>query len=462
MLSILSQFAEKDCGHTSRRDFLKIGALGLGGLSLPSVLAAKAKAGELGSAYKGKSVVCLFLCGGSSQIEMFDPKVNIPREYRSTTGAIKTSMPGIKFGGTLPKLATQAHRMAMVRSYSPHQINDHATAIKEVLTAGHPYEAGMGAMTSKIRGANFLPSGMPNFSTLIEKEVDPQYQEDEARMRRGNEPGQLGPAFAPFSPSGGGQINDDMKLNLSLERLEDRMALREAMDKLDRQVDSSTAVEALDEYQQRAVDMILGGKVRKALDLSNEDPKVVAKYDTSDMQTGYLKTRPSTLGKRMLLARRLCEAGCGFVTVGSAGWDNHGNDKHPGVKEGMERLCPPFDHAVTAFLQDIHERGLEDDILLVVTSEFGRTPRISDNGGREHWPALCNLAFAGGGLNMGQVVGESTANGGEPNSEAYGMPDMFGTIIHTMFDVGQVRLQSGIPRELMSFIEEAYPIPDLV
>jgi uncharacterized protein (DUF1501 family) len=209
--------------------------------------------------------------------------------------------------------------------------------------------------------------------------------------------------------------------------------------------------------------MILGGKVRHALDLANEDPRVVGQYDTTQFITGHLTRTPSTLGKRLLIARRLCEAGAGFVTVGMAGWDTHGNEKHPGVKDGTNVLGGPLDHAVAAFLEDVAARGLSEKILLVITSEFGRTPKVEPKGGgRDHWPGLCPLAFAGGGLKMGQVIGQSTSRAEEPATEPVRMSHLLGTILHAMFDLGEVRVQRGLPRELLTLTDAAQPIRELV
>jgi hypothetical protein len=462
MLTLWSQTGDRDCGLASRRDFLRVGALGLGGLALPSLCHAQALASQAKSPLQDKSVVFLFLCGGASQIETFDPKMTAPLECRSSTGEIRTSLAGVTFGGTFPKLAKRAHRLAVVRSYQPHDEADHARAIKRVFTVGHPLQASIGAIATRIRGAAYRPDGLPTYASLIEKEVDSQYQEDEERMTKSDAPGQLGAAYAPFTPTGDGQINRDMTLNLPLERLNDRRALRRALDKLNRQADATGVMAALDEFEQRAVDMILGGKVRRALDLANEDPRLVERYDTSRFLTGWLAKSPNTLGRRLLLARRLCEAGCGFVTVGMAGWDNHGNDKHPGVKDGMHLLGPPLDQAVSAFLEDIEQRGLSDKILLVITSEFGRTPKIDPKGGgRDHWPALCPLVFAGGGLKMGQVIGQSTANAEEPATDPIRMDHLLATILHVMFDLGEVRVQRGLPREIETMVAEAKPIAEL-
>ena len=174
------------------------------------------------------------------------------------------------------------------------------------------------------------------------------------------------------------------------------------------------------------------------------------------------KDGPSTLGRLLLTARRLCEAGCGFVTVASGGWDMHGDDNNPGVLRGSESVARPLDHAVSAFLEDVHERGLSEKILLVITGEFGRTPRINGVGGRDHWGGICPLVLAGGGLKMGRVVGQSTPDGGEPATEPIRIRDLMATITHTVFDVSQMRLEAGLPPEILRLTENGQPIKQLV
>ncbi|MEX2142614.1 MAG: DUF1501 domain-containing protein [Pirellulales bacterium] len=461
MLTLTSRSGITDCGGTSRRDLLKIGALGLGGLSLPSLFRTQAEAAAAGSSdfLRDRSVVLLFLCGGPPQMETFDPKMTAPSEIRSTTGELKTKIPGVTFGGTFPKLAARADQLAIVRSFSPHKESDHAKAIKLTFIAGDPANTGasMGAMYARLRG-NRAAGGVPPFAELIENELEPDYREDMVRMRAGNSAGRLGANCAPFAPTGGGKLNQDMQLGLPLERLQDRRALLGSLDRLNRQVDSTGAMAELDAFNSRAVQLLLGKGVRDALDLSQEDPRVVERYDTGHMQAGYLERRPDTLGRQMLVARRLCEAGCGFVTVGQAGWDFHANQKHPNVEKGMYLMSPPVDHAVATFLDDIRERGLSEKIVLVITGEFGRTPKLDKNGGRDHWPSLCPLVFAGAGVRPGQVIGQSSWDGAVPTSEPYDLSNLMGTIMHSLFDVGQLRLERGAPSELIRAVEAAKPI----
>jgi uncharacterized protein (DUF1501 family) len=465
MLTVASRFGTRDCSGASRRDFLRVGSLGLAGLTLPWLLRQSAAAKDLRESYiRERSVVLLFLCGGPSQMETFDPNMDAPAPWCSLTGELKTAIPGVTFGGTFPKLASHAKKLAVVRSYAPHGIADHAKAIRHVLTAGDPLKLGssMGSLAARLIGSNHPQTGAPCYSTLIEDEDDSQYREDMERMRSSSSPGQLGATCAPFASGGESEMSADMQLNLPSEVLHDRRSLVQSFDRLSRHADALSRQDTYDRFGQQAVDVLLGGATRDALDLSKEDPKVVARYDTSHMQTGWLKRRASSIGRQMLTARRLCEAGASFVTVGSAGWDNHGNGNHPGVVEGMHLLGTPLDHAVSAFLEDVEQRGLSDKILLVITGEFGRTPKIQANGGRDHWPGLCPLVFAGGGIQAGQVIGRSSRACDRPTTDPLELDHLSGTIMHSLLDVGQLRLVAGVPRDLLRVIEGLPTIPGLI
>jgi uncharacterized protein (DUF1501 family) len=164
----------------------------------------------------------------------------------------------------------------------------------------------------------------------------------------------------------------------------------------------------------------------------------------------------------MLLARRLCEAGCGFVTVQSAGWDMHADVNNPDMKSGMEMLGPTLDQAASAFLEDVEARGLSEKILLVITGDFGRTPKLNNRGGRDHWANLGTLAFAGGGLKMGQVIGQSTRDAAEPASDPITPQNMMATIMHALFDLGALRVARGLPGDLVTTFDQALPIRELV
>lgn len=462
MLTLFTHSSFRDCSGLARRDFLRIGAVGFGALSLPGFLSTKASAATLRphEFIKDKSVVLLFLAGGASHIETFDPHLEAPSEIRSATGQSPTPIPGVSFGGTFPRLAKLARRMAIVRSFS-HTITDHPKAIQHVLTAGHPAQVSIGSIYTKFRGTNHARTGLPTYMALTAPEIDPQYLKERERVLNGSGPGTLGAAHAPFDPSGGGPMIKNLELNISRDRFLDRHSLLGALDQLNRRIDSTGMIAALDQYEQQALDMILRG-AGSAFDLAQEDPRLIERYDTSRFQVGKKLFRACTLGKQMLLARRLCEAGCGFVTVQCAGWDMHADVNNPGIRAGMEMLGHPLDQAVSAFLEDVEARGLSEKILLVITGDFGRTPKINSRGGRDHWANLGTLAFAGGGLRMGQVVGRSDRNAAEPSSDPITPQNMMATIMHALFDVGKLRVQPGMPRDLLAFIEQSEPIRELV
>ncbi len=489
MLTLDTGTASKDCTGHSRRDFLRVGALGMSALTLPQFLAAKsASAGSTQTSFiKDKAVVLLYLSGGASHIETFNPNMDVPAPFCSMTGEVKTSLKGVTFGGTFPKLARHAHEMAMIRSFA-HPVGGHEQAHVHVLSGG--LDSGkpdreffsIGSMYARLRGTSNPKTGMPTYGLLTEKEVDGQYRKELGRVVKGSAPGSLGGAYGPLNYEGedeegakGGRkrrsrksrnkssrsLMDDMKLTIKADRLGNRKALLGELDTLRRGFDRHQQFGTLDKYQEQAYDLVLGS-AGKAFDLSGEDPKLVQAYDTSRMMIGHKVFRKSTLGKQMLMARRLVEAGCGFITVHSAGWDMHADGNNPGMIKGMNMLGSTLDQAVSAFLADVRQRGLSDKILLVITGDFGRTPTINKRGGRDHWARLGTLAFAGGGLKMGQVVGRADRRNGEPDSDAVTPRHMMDTILHTVFDMGALRLVSGLPRDLMGLVESANPIHALV
>ena len=460
MLNLLSGRSDRNCQGISRREFLQVGTLGLGGLSLCGLLQARARAASAGVATKDTSVVLLFLTGGISHIETFDPKMTASSEYRSVTGEVPTSIPGVTFGGTFTELARLAKQMAVVRSFT-HNESDHTRAVQQVTRGGNPTGAGMGTLVARLRGTTHPRSGLPTHVHVNHEEIDPQFLKENRRLLEADGPGQLGAAYAPFEVGGKGQLNRNMTLSIPRARLDDRRALRKALDRLSRRIDAHGEMAALEDFEQKAFDLILG-KARSAFDLSDEDQKVVERYDTSKYVTGLKKHRPSTLGHQMLLARRLCEAGCGFVTIHNPGWDMHGGDTQLDMRRGMQELGRPVDHAVAAFLHDLQQRGLSEKILLVITSEFGRTPKVNKHGGRDHWPRLSTLAFAGGGLRTGQVIGRSTTRAEEPNSRPVTLENLLATVMHVLFDVPALRVLPNVPRDIASIIEGGQPIPELV
>ncbi|HEX7901232.1 MAG TPA: DUF1501 domain-containing protein [Planctomycetota bacterium] len=443
----------------NRRAFLRAGSLALGGLSLPSLMAQ-----DVRRAVTGRSVVFLFMHGGPPQTETFDPKMDAPSGIRSVTGEIPTTLPGVTFGGSFPKLAKLAHKLAVVRSFVPGNDSHDLKPLVSLDTL----KANLGSLYARVAGINHPGTGLPTNAALFPKAVDAAAQPATSSFGRFDSTGLLGGAYAPFSPGQGGSLEKDMVLSIAPDRLDDRRELLRRLDLLRREADAP--MEGVDRLREQAYRVVLGGAA-KAFDLSQEDPKVVERYDTSrlvpriDQKWNNRKNyadHVNTLGRLMLLARRLCENGCGFVTVTTNFvWDFHADVNNATVEEGLRYAGDPFDHAVSAFVQDVESRGLSDKILLVACGEMGRTPRINAKGGRDHWGKLGPLLLYGGGLKMGRVIGSSTKDAGEANTDAVTPKMLIGTILRTLLDVGEARLLSGLPTELLALINDAEAIPGL-
>ena len=468
MLSLFDPRPDRTCAGMNRRELLRIGSLGLGGLTLSQLLASRGEAANA-SPLRDKSVVLLFLQGGATHIETFDPKMSAPREYRAMFGEVKTSLPGVTFGSHFPTLAGMADQLAVVRSFR-HGNGSHATAQGLVASGGNNTKGFMGSVYTSVAGTTHPQTGIPMNTVLTPRSLGKEYQGLGASgsTSRITESGSLPKAYQAFDPGRGNELLDNMKLAINQGRLDDRRSLLNSLDRIHRQVDANGSLEGADKFQQQAFDVILGNGA-KAFDLTQEHPATLARYDTSTCtipdaviarkRKGTSNQAPLALGKQMLLARRLVEAGCGFVTVTSAGWDMHGN--RFGVDDGMPVLGPAVDRAVSAFIEDLAERGLTEKVLLVITGEFGRTPRINSKGGRDHWGNQCTLAFAGGGLKMGQVIGESDRTASQPATDPVGVPDLMATVMHTLFNVGELRVTPGVPNEIMQAISSGTPIRQL-
>jgi uncharacterized protein (DUF1501 family) len=455
MIKITSNSLVRTCRGLHRREFLRIGSLALGGLALPQLLQAQ----ETRRMVKDKAVVLLFLQGGPSQIETFDPKMTAPAEIRSVTGEIATRLPGVTFGSDFPKLAALANKLAIVRSFASGN-GEHKNYV--VVAGGdNPTKAPMGTLYARIAGPNEPRTGMPNNVIVPAEAVSPGLRlpsnfETQSLQKLVASSQNLGANYAFFDPSGGGELRQNLELRIPQNRLTDRRNLLNQLDTFRRQADRTRAFESANAHEQQAYDLLLRG-VAQAFDLSREDPRLLSCYDTSNHfsladvhRWGDMRRSSNLLGKQMLLARRLVEHGCGFVTVMDAGWDMHSNNNSPTNMAGMHWLGRQVDHAVAAFLEDVEARGLSDKIMLIVTGEMGRTPRINRNGGRDHWANLTPLLIAGGGLRMGQVVGQSDRTAGSPATERYSPRHLLGTVMETLFNTGEVRLQSDLPREVVS------------
>lgn len=426
--------AHRNCEGSSRRDFLRVGGLGLGSLSLANLLQRNARAAEQGIRTSDKSVIWLWLGGGPTQVETFDPKMTAPAEYRSVTGEVKTVLPGVTLGGNFERMAGLADKMAFVRSFA-HTNSGHSGGTHYVMTgydnrladngavADRPF---LGSIMSRIRGTNHPETGIPTYVRLGGIYADG--------------PAFLGTAYGPFDPAGEARRN--MSLSIEQSRLSNRRAMLEGIDNVKRNIDRKGLMEGLDAFEEQAFNLILS-RSQQAFDLKYEDPRVVDRYGKG-------------LGEQMLQARRLCEAGCGFVTLQHGGWDMHSN-----IKQEMDRRGPEVDRAVSALVEDLDQRGMLENVLLVISGEFGRTPKINGSSGRDHWAPLSTLAFAGGGLKMGQVVGESAEKVDVPKTTPITPQDLMATVFHVLdFDKRiQFTNQSGRPTYM---IENGRPIEELI
>lgn len=454
---------------TSRRAFLKVGGLALGGLTLPGLAQARAALAGRGLPITDKSVVLVFMHGGPSQIETFDPKMTAPAGICSATGEVATSIPGVTFGSTFSRLAALAHQLTVVRSFNTGDANHDIKPVVGRATSG----ANLGSLYSRIAGANRPSTGMPTNVALYPRAVDPSTMPAFKKFGDFESTGSLGAAAAPFAPSGAGDLKNDLNLRLPLARLDDRRRLLTGLDRIRRSLDAGGLMDGVDALRQQSFDTLLGG-VAEAFNLSSENPRTIERYDTAPLvRPEQISTRwrnrpfyadnAKALGKLLLLARRLCERGCGFVTVTTNFvWDMHADVNNAGMEEGMRYMGLPFDHAISAFLEDVAARGLSEKILLVCCGEMGRTPRLNNRGGRDHWGNLAPLLMAGGGLKMGQVVGQSTRDAAEPLTEPVTIAHLVSTVLHTLLDVGQLRVARGVPREVLRAVTDTEPIAGLI
>ncbi|MBL9129008.1 MAG: DUF1501 domain-containing protein [Verrucomicrobiales bacterium] len=408
----------------SRRGLLKASLAGLGGLTLPGLLRARADAVRSGRALAGnKSVILLWMTGGPSHIDTWDVKPAAPREIRGPFKDIPTRLPGVHICEHLPKQAAMLDKFTLIRSvdaresnHEPNQVfqTGNLDAEPRLNPNGHLYPA-IGSVVAKFRGAN--RPGLPPYVVLNMK--------DRSHVAWG---GYLGKAFDPFL---GDNVSQLFRLpaGLTLERLHGRRSLVAQMDTLRQELDASGSMGAVDRFGQQAYDLIAGGQAQTAFDLSKEPARVLERYGSHDWC------------RQALLARRLVEAGVAFVTLdlsnhsASGTWDNHGDNIPPygGIWNGLRPLLPVFDHLITTLVRDLEERGLLDDVLVVAMGEFGRTPRLGTQGstdGRDHWPAVMSMCLAGGGFRHGQVIGASEADGGAIHERPVTPADLTATIYH--------------------------------
>jgi hypothetical protein len=452
MLSILGRSTSSFCDRQSRRHFLKIGGLALGGLALPQILraeAAKVAAGDKGLSHK--AIIMIYLSGGPSHQDMYDLKMDAPIEIRGSFHPIKTNVPGIEICEHLPRLAKMMDKFAIIRSLygSPDQ---HAS---DMCLSGYPIGSkgrqdnhpSLGSAVSRLQGPT--DRAVPPFVGLTTKTRHAPYSNPGL-------PGFLGVAHAPFQPDGEGMAN--MRLNgVTLEQLRNREALLASFDNFRRETEVSTAVQAVDAFTQKAFEVLASSKLVEALDIDREDAAVRDRYGRGSAAPAFGEDAGPHWMDQFLMARRLVEAGVRCVTLSFGSWDRHGGN----FMRLPEQLAK-FDQGITALVEDLHARGLNQDVSVVAWGEFGRTPRINKTAGRDHWPSASCALLAGGGMRMGQVIGSTNRLGEVPKDRPIHYQEVFATFYRQLgidANMATISDQSGRPQYLLDRRE---PIRELI
>lgn len=441
------------CDGVSRRSFLKIGGLAMGGLSLPQLLQAEAVQ-KIGRSHK--SVIMIFLAGGPPHQDMVDLKPEAPAEYRGEFSPIHTNISGIDICEHLPQLAQRMDRMAVIRSLYGSEGRHSAFQCLH----GHPTQ-------------NQPPGGWPCFGSAVSKVQGPVNQEIPPAIalqpRIGGQfwsdpgqPGFAGMRHAPFAPNATG-TRDLVLEGDAQEMLRNRQALLQRMDGLRRQLDSSDVIDGMDTFYQQAFDILLSGRLATALDFEQEDPKVRERYGRGSTEPAGYGDAGWLRNEDLLVARRLVEAGARVVTLSFGRWDWHGQPHGTNFDNARDHL-PALDQALSALLDDLKERGLEEDVSVLVWGEFGRTPKINNRGGRDHWPRVACALLAGGGMRTGQVIGATNSRAEHATHRPVHFQEVFATLYHNLglnVDLTTINDPTGRPRYLVDHTKYQ-PLPELV
>jgi hypothetical protein len=432
----------RTCDGLSRRSFLRVGFLGLAGLSLADHLRLRAAAAERGEPTKDTAVILVWLGGGPSHLDMYDLKPEAPVEFRGEFKEIATSVPGTRIGEHLPHEAKLMDKISVVRSVT-HTNAGHGMGSHWMLTGYVPtveindnHNPSCGSVVAKMRGAN--APRLPAYVCL----PNPPQSANAAY---------LGVPYNPFAPgsdpsSAGFQVRDlRLTPRVDLARFKDRRELLEGIDRLRRDVDIQGTAEGLDKFYRDAFEIVTSEDCRKAFDIHSEDPKLRDRYGRDSW------------GQSTLLARRLVEAGVTYVTVNMGGWDTHANN----FNSLKTSLLPRYDRALAALVEDIHERGLDKKVLVLSYGEFGRTPRINKDAGRDHWPGAMSVVFSGGGLKMGQMIGSTDPKAEYPKTRAAGPQDVLATMYHVLGIDYRHEFYDGGQRPV-PILNEGKPIEELI
>ena len=427
MLTFLGR-RQSFCDGIHRRNFLKIGAFGAG-LTLADQLRAAGSSGSL--AKPPKAAIMIYLPGGPSHIDTYDLKPDAPAEFRGEFKPTKTNVPGIDICELFPMQAKMMDKLSIVRSLvstdehsDSYVMTGYSEQVNRAASQGqHP---SFGSVVSRVRGSQ---ADIPPFVSL-------------RGMSIGCEPGFLGVSHRAFSPDGPGLRNLKRSTTLTAEGMDDRKDLLTSFDTIRRDIDKGTTMAGLDAFTGRAFDMISSGQVHRALDLKNEDPRVLDRYQKVDS---------------FLRARRLIEAGVGCVTLAYGGWDTHSSNF-----KTLKKQLPELDRGIANLIQDLHDRGMENDVVTVVWGEFGRTPKINmSDAGRDHWAPAMSAMVAGGGLKMGQVVGSTTSRAERPKDRPYKVPSLLATMYQAIGIDPAMTFNNGSGRP-MYILDERQPVTELL
>jgi hypothetical protein len=443
---------QRMCDGVSRRQFLTIGGLtcGAGGLSLGGLLRAEdAVVRSGGKPTRHKALINVFLGGGPPHQDMWDLKTEAPSEIRGEFKPISTNVSGIQICEVFPRLAARMDRCAIIRSVvgceGAHAGYQCMTGWPESNLKSLGGRPSMGASISKLYGP--VDRAVPPFVGLAAKTQHGPWSD-------AGTAGFLGPAYSPFKPEGPDRDNMTLKA-MPLERLADRRRLLTSLDKLRRDADATGIMEGMDAFSQRAFDVLTGSRLLDALDISKEDPKIREAYGDGKPYKFQYDGAP-TCNDHLLIARRLVEAGVRVVSLSYGRWDSHG-ENFALVRDHGSKL----DQCLTALLDDLEQRGMLDDVAVVVWGEFGRTPKINKNAGRDHWPQVSSALLAGGGLRTGQVIGATNRLGEHATDRPVHMQEITATLYHALgVRTSETTLVDATGRP--QYLVERHPISELI
>jgi len=433
----------RSCDGIARRNFLKAGALALGGLTLDGMLRkqAEAFAGEIAGANKDLSVILIWQGGGPSHLDMWDMKPQAPAEFRGSFNPIKTNVPGYQVCEHMPRTAQVCDKLTILRSVT-HPDSGHESASHFLLTGYKP--------------TNDIPAQeMPSYGSIVGNElgaVKPGYPAYVAvpTAPRSSAAAYLGVANNPFETHGDPNSKEFKVRNLkapggiTMERLHNRRQLLKQFDTMRRDSDASGVIQGMDTFSQQAFELVTSPKVQDAFDLSKEDEKLRDRYGRH------------TWGQSALLSRRLVEAGVRFVTFNMGGWDTHNNNF-----EELKKKLPTFDTAYATLIEDLHQRGQLDRTLVLLWGEFGRTPRINATAGRDHWSNVFTVVMAGGGLKKGVVLGQSDARAEFPKERPISPQDVLATMYHRL-GINREKSYNNEADRPVEILNYGTPIPEII